>query len=74
MSPVALVKPFRTQIRAPRFEVASRYRGGPEIPGVVPKRGSKTAVDLARCGAGRNLRFTNFISEASVVIEGRRSE
>jgi hypothetical protein len=72
MSPVGLVKPFRTQMRAPRLKVASRYRGGPEIPGVIPKRGSKTMVDLARSGAGRNLFLTLCVSEASVVVEGRR--
>ena len=73
MSPVGLVKPFRTQMRAPRLKVASRYRGVPEIP-VVPKRESKTMADLARSGAGRNLRFTYFVSEASVEVEGRRSD
>jgi hypothetical protein len=74
MSPVCLVKPFRTQIRAPRLEVASMDRGERKIPLLVQKRGSRTMVVRARSGAGRNLRFTYFVFEASVEVEGRKSE
>jgi len=40
ISPAGLVKPFRTQIRRERLEVASMDAGG-KIPGLVHKRGSK---------------------------------
>jgi hypothetical protein len=41
ISPAGLVKPFRTQIRRERLEVASMDAGG-EILGLVHKRRSKT--------------------------------
>ena len=74
MSPVGLVKPFRTLLRGERWEVASMDRGEPKIPVLVQKRGSRTMAVRARCGAGRNLFLTFSVSEASVVVEGRRSE
>jgi hypothetical protein len=41
-SPVGVVKPFLTLIRGERLEVASMDEGGPKIPGVVHKGGSRT--------------------------------
>ena len=74
ISPVGVVKPFLTLIGGEHLEIASMDSGGPKNPLLVQKRGSRTTVVRARSGAGRNLRFTYFVSEASVVIEGRRSE
>jgi hypothetical protein len=68
--PVGLVKPFLMLIRGERVEVASMYRGGPKIPGLVQKRGSKTMEARVLSDAGRNLSFTFFVSAASVVVEG----
>lgn len=73
LSPVGLMKPFLTLIRGERLEVASMDRGEPKIPLLVQKRGSRTMVVRARSGAGRNLFLTFCVSEASVVVEGRRS-
>ena len=43
-----------------------------------PRTGPQTKIKndgtRARSGAGRNLSFTYFVSKASVVVEGRRSE
>ncbi len=39
--PVGPVKPFHTQFRGERLEVASMDAGGSKIPGVVQKRRSK---------------------------------
>lgn len=73
ISRVDLVKPFLTLTRRECLEVASMDRGGPKIPLLVQKRGLRTMVVRARSGAGRNLFLTFFVSEASVVVEGRRS-
>ncbi len=72
ISPVGVVKPFLTLIRGERLEVASMDRGEPKIPLLVQKRGSRTMVVRALSGAGRNLFLTFCVSEASVVVEGRR--
>ena len=61
--PVGPVKPFHTQFRGERLEVASMAAGGSKIPGVVQKRGSKTMGARARSGVGRDLPFTFFVSE-----------
>jgi len=55
-----------------RLEVVSMAAGGSKIPGVVQKRRSKTMGARARSGAGRDLPFTFFVSEASVGRRGRR--
>ncbi len=47
--------------------------GGSKIPGVVQKRRSKTMGARARSGAGRDLAFTFFVSEASIGVEGEGS-
>ena len=44
-----------------------------EVPGLVNKRGSKTMEAQIRSGAVRDLPSTFFVSEACVVVEGRRS-
>jgi hypothetical protein len=72
--PSGLVKPVRTQILAACLEVGSMDVRGPKVPGLVNKRGSKTMEAQIRPGAGRDLPFAFFVSEASVVIVGRRSE
>jgi hypothetical protein len=54
--PVGPVKPFHTQFRGKRLEVASMDTGGSKIPGVVQKRWEP----WARSGAGRDLPFTFF--------------
>ncbi len=71
--PVGPVKPFHTQFLGERLEVASMDAGGSKIPGVVQKRRSKTMGARARSGAGRDLPFTFFVSEASVGGRGEGS-
>ena len=69
--PVGPVKPFHTQFRGERLEVASMAAGGSKIPGVVQKRGSKTMGARARSGVGRDLPFTFFVSE---ILDGLERE
>jgi hypothetical protein len=65
------VKPFHTQFRGERLEVASMNAGGSKIPGVVQKRRSKTMGAWARSGVGRDLPFTFFVSE---IVDGLERE
>jgi hypothetical protein len=60
LSPVGLMKPFLTLIPEERLEVASMDRGGPKVPLLVQKQGSRTMVVRARSGAGRNFVFLHF--------------
>jgi hypothetical protein len=71
--PAGPVKPFHAQFLGERLEIASMDAGTSKILGVVQKRRSKTMGARARSGAGRDLPFTFFVSEASVGIEGEGS-
>jgi hypothetical protein len=46
--PSGLVKPFPTLIHVERAEVASMYRGGQKIPGLIAEQGSRTMDAGAR--------------------------
>jgi hypothetical protein len=65
--PVGPVKPFHTQFRGKRLEVALMDAGGSKIPGVVQNDGSPghAPVPVAIC----SLHF--FVSEAAVMVEGK---
>jgi hypothetical protein len=69
--PVGPVKPFHTQFRGERLEVASMDAGGSKIPGVVQKRGSKTMGALGALRCRSRFAFYFFVSEAAVMVEGK---
>jgi len=69
ISPAGLVKPFRTQIRRERLEVAS-MDAGVEDPRIGPQTRIKSDGTRARSGAGRDLSFTFFVSEVFFGVAG----
>ena len=67
------MEPFLRLIRGKHLESASMDERGAEDSNSDPQRRIKNDGTGGRSGAGRNLFLTFCVSEASVVVEGRRS-